>query len=142
MLKTSFIAVIRWGVVETQTEVRRGIKPQIHSHSYRETRQICPVWNEHLSSFGIWRVLYLLESVFPLTAFQSAEVFFSFISSHFSLPAPLVSIFLSHPTFSFLVVSLCLWDNSVTNWMYLVIYRPKTIAPDSSGLTATVTFSH
>lgn len=74
----------------------------------------------------------LLQFSFPLSHFTSL----------FLLPCSL--IFLSHPTFSWELVYLCLQDSFVTDWMYLIIFWPKTTAPDSSGLsyTATLTFSH
>lgn len=114
--------------------MRRRIKSRIYSHSYWETRHIYPLWDEHLSSFGIqfcWISLYLSS---PHCFSVSWSLLLLYLMS--PLPAPLVC---------FLVVSPCLWDKLCYQLVYLIaIFRPKTIAPDSSGrvYTATVTFSH
>jgi len=107
-----------------------------------ETRQICLVWDEHLSSFGIRRALNLLKSVFTPLA-----VFFLSPSSHFTCSPDLYLSITPH-----LPVSTCFSLSRASGTTFLPTKctsqffssQKKPISPDISSLryTATVTFSH
>lgn len=140
VLKTSFSAAT-WGN-EKHSVVKTRIESWIYSNNY---------WKRDKSIHFGMNILVVLVSDYEcwFSLYQSFPCCFIFSPlgssssfSHFiSLSLVPWSVFFYH----LLVVPLCLRDNFFLPAMYwMVIFRPITIAPDSSGLDyiAVVTFSH